>query len=73
MLTLLTTAARRWMEERRHRSQLRALLQKDDRLIEDAGLRRADVEEALNLPRWDRARDHAYSASARSLTLDGLR
>ena len=73
MLNLLTTTARRWMEERRHRSQLRALLQKDDRLIEDAGLRRADIEEALNLPRWDRARDHAYHASTRSLTLDGLR
>ncbi len=73
MLTLLTTAARRWMEEHRGRSQLRALLQKDDRLLEDAGLRRADVEEALNLPRSDNARDHAYRASARSLTLDGLR
>ncbi len=73
MLTLLITAVRRGMEESRRRSQLSELLEKDDRVLEDMGLRRTDVVEALGLPRWVNARDHAYRTSARSLALDRLR
>jgi uncharacterized protein YjiS (DUF1127 family) len=73
MLTILTRAALRWMEEHRRRAQLRALLEKDDRLLGDIGLTRADIEEALSRPMTESARDHAYRHSARSLALDGLR
>ena len=71
MLTLLITALRRLTAERRRRAQLRELLTKDDRILEDIGLRRADIDEALGLRYSDNARDYAYRMSARSLALDG--
>jgi uncharacterized protein YjiS (DUF1127 family) len=73
MLTLLITALRRLRAERRRRAQLRALLAKDDRILEDIGLRRVEIIEALGLRYSDNARDYAYRMSARSLALDGLR
>ena len=73
MLTLLFSAIRRLIQERRRRARLRSLLGKSDRILEDIGLRRAEVEEALGLPYAENARDHATLMSARSLALDGLR
>lgn len=73
MLTLLTTSALRWMEEHRRRAQLRGLLEKDDRVLEDIGLTRGDIEEALSRPMSESARDHAYRHAARTMALDGLR
>ena len=73
MLTMLTRSALRWMEEHRRRAQLRALLEKDDRILDDIGLTRADIVEALGQPLHVDARDHAYLHSARSLAFDRLR
>ncbi len=73
MITLLIAALRRRNAERRSRARLRALLIKDDRLLEDMGLRRADIAESLCLPLSLNARDHADRLSARSLALDQLR
>ncbi len=73
MLTLLFAAIQRLIQERRRRVRLRLLLEKSDRILEDIGLRRADVEEALGLPYAESAGDHAYLMSARSLALDGRR
>ena len=71
MLTLLITALRRLSGERLRRAQLRELLTKDDRILEDIGLRRVEIDEALGLRYSDNARDYAYRMSARSLALDG--
>lgn len=73
MLTILTRAALHWMEEHRRRAELRRLLERDDRILADIGLTRADIEEALSRPMRDSAREHAYRHSVRSLALDGLR
>lgn len=73
MLTILTRTALRWMEEHRRRAELRRLLEKDNRMLEDIGLTRGDIEDALSQPIQADARDHAYRHSARSLALDGLR
>ena len=73
MITLLIAALRRRNAERRRRARLRALLVKDDRLLEDMGLCRADISESLCLPLSLNARDHANRLSARSLALDRLR
>jgi uncharacterized protein YjiS (DUF1127 family) len=73
MLTMLTTAALRWMEEHRRRANLRALLEKDDRVLRDIGLTRGDIEETLTRPMSESARDHAYRQAARTMALDGLR
>ena len=73
MLTPLINAVQRWGHEHRQRSQLRALIEKDDRILEDLGLRRADAEEALGRPSLENAREHAYNLSRRSLALDRLR
>lgn len=73
MLTLLITAIHRLIQERRGRAILRKLLNdKSDRILEDIGLRRAEIEEALGLPYTQSARDHAYIMSEQSLTLDRL-
>ena len=73
MLTPLINAVRRWSQEHRSRSQLRALIEKDDRVLEDLGLRRGDVEEALGRSILENAREQATRLSTRSLALDGLR
>ena len=70
MLTLIANFLRNRLEEYRHRSQLRALLAKDDRLLRDAGLTRADIEVALSRPFGTAARCEAYRLSRQSLRLD---
>jgi uncharacterized protein YjiS (DUF1127 family) len=70
MLTLLITALRRLRAERRRRAQLRELLSNDDRILEDIGLRRVEIIEALGLPYSESAHGYAYRMSARSLALD---
>jgi len=73
MLNTLTNAALRWVEEHRRRALLRGLLNKNDRHLEDIGMRRVDIEAALGLPHSINARDHASRLSVRSLSFDGLR
>lgn len=70
MLTLIMNFLRARIQEHRHREQLRELLQKDDRLLQDAGLTRADIESALNKPMGLSARGEAYRLSRLSLALD---
>lgn len=73
MLSLLITALKRLNDRRRRHAQLRKLLEKDDRLLEDMGLRRVEILEALNMRDLDHPRDYAFQLSTRSLALDGLR
>ncbi|MEM6943368.1 MAG: hypothetical protein AAF565_06415 [Pseudomonadota bacterium] len=47
MLTLLVNWITQLIEERRQREILRGLLQKDDRLLDDIGINRQDVIDAL--------------------------
>jgi uncharacterized protein YjiS (DUF1127 family) len=71
MMTMLTRSGMEWMERQRKRAALRQLLAKDDRLLEDMGLRRAEIERALQLPLDADAMRHAREASQASLTIDG--
>jgi uncharacterized protein YjiS (DUF1127 family) len=50
MFTLLITAAKRLSRELRARRELRELLEKDDRILRDIGLNRAEVEWELMRP-----------------------
>jgi len=50
MLTLITAHALRWIEHRRQRATLHRLLQMNDHMLDDIGLRRAEIEEALSHP-----------------------
>lgn len=70
MLTLIINFLKNRLIEHRHRAALRALLEKDDRLLRDAGLTRADVESALSKPMGIGARHEAYRLSALSRKLD---
>ena len=70
MLTLIVNAVKEQIREQKDRAQLRGLLSKDDRLLRDAGLTRADIESALNKPLGLNARNEAYRLSALSLRLD---
>lgn len=70
MLTMLTAAGLRWMEQQRRRAALRNLLSYDDNLLEDMGYRRAEIERALRLPPETDALRHARAASTASLKLD---
>lgn len=70
MLTLIVNAVKEQIREQKERAQLRDLLDKDDRLLRDAGLTRADIESALNKPLGMNARKEAYRLSALSLRLD---
>lgn len=70
MLSYFKPLARRWMREARNRRELRSLLEKDDRILRDVGLTRADVESALSQPFGADARDEAYRLSRLSLRLD---
>jgi uncharacterized protein YjiS (DUF1127 family) len=73
MIAYLTELARRWSAERRRRAQLRALLDKDDRILADIGLTRTDIEHALAQPITTDSREHAYQFSAKTLAMEGLR
>lgn len=70
MLTKLTAEGLRWMEQQRKRAVLRRLLEYDDGLLEDMGLRRPEIERALQLPLDADAMEHARQASTASLKLD---
>lgn len=70
MLNALNSMIRAWLKELRNRRELNQLLQKDDRLLRDVGLTRADVEAALSKPISMDARDEAYRLSTLSLRLD---
>ncbi|MEM1160531.1 MAG: hypothetical protein AAGJ28_06325 [Pseudomonadota bacterium] len=59
--------------EFRNRLELNRLLEKDDRLLRDAGLTRTDIEAALGRPwRFD-ARDEAIRMSHMTLKMDRAR
>ena len=70
MLTLIINVLRNRLIEYRHRAALRALLEKDDRLLRDAGLTRPDIESALSKPYRISAWERAHCLSAHSLYLD---
>ena len=70
MLSLFKPLVRTWFKELRNRRQLRELLEKDDRLLQDAGLTRHDVEAALAKPMEFDARSEALRLSRISLQLD---
>jgi uncharacterized protein YjiS (DUF1127 family) len=73
MLDFLIDTARRLAKELRDRRQMRDLLEKDDRLLRDIGLTRADVESALAKPIGLGARHEAYRLSRMAFFLDGER
>ena len=50
MLSLLLTALKRLRDHRRRRAELLALLQKDDRVLRDIGLHRAEIAAAAGVP-----------------------
>ena len=63
---------RAFFVELRDRSQLRALLEKDDRTLRDIGLTREDVHIALAKPWRLKARDEALRLSRLSFSLDRI-
>lgn len=67
MLTLIANAFRRWLDDRRDRALLRRLLQKPDRELEDIGLTRGDIENALEQPYGVRIGEAARRGSRQSL------
>jgi uncharacterized protein YjiS (DUF1127 family) len=73
MLYFLINTARRLAEEFRNRRELRELLEKDDRILHDIGLTRADVESALSKPMGINARHEAIRLSRLTFYLDGER
>lgn len=70
MVTMLTSAGLRWMEHQRQSAALRRLLTHDDSILEDMGLRRAEIERALALPPGSDMLRRAREASEASLKLD---
>ena len=70
MFSFFKPLVRAWFKELRNRRQLRDLLEKDDRLLQDAGLTRHDVEAALSKPMEFDARSEAVRLSRISLQLD---
>jgi len=70
MVTMLTEAGLRWMEHKRQVAALRRLLQHEDNILEDIGLRRAEIERALALPQGSDMLRRARQASEASLRLD---
>lgn len=73
MLTLLITALKRARAAHRRRAELRELLKKDDRTLDDIGLSRADIVSALGLPPDQLLRTCVPHGLQRSLALDGSR
>ncbi|MEL7469839.1 MAG: DUF1127 domain-containing protein [Pseudomonadota bacterium] len=70
MLSYFKPIAKAWFKQLRNRSDLRELLEKDDRILRDVGLTRADVESALAKPMEFDARTEALRLSRISLQLD---
>ncbi|MEM0922332.1 MAG: hypothetical protein AAGF44_11000 [Pseudomonadota bacterium] len=70
MLTLITLHIAAWIKARRDRAALRNLLTKDDHVLDDMGLARFEVEEALGLPYRFNIAEAARNMSRRSLGLD---
>ena len=70
MLDFLVSAARHVRNELRARRELRQLLEQDDRILQDIGLTRADVQSALRKPIGVGARHEAFRLARHSLTLD---
>lgn len=73
MLDHLVDIARRLAKELRDRRELRDLLDRDERILRDIGLTRADVESALAKPLGLGARHEAYRLSRLAFYLDGER
>ena len=73
MLHLLIDTAKGLAKEMRSRRELRDLLEKDDRILQDIGLTRADIESALSKPRGINARHEAVRLSRIAFYLDGER
>ncbi len=69
MLTLIANRLARWIKDRRDRARLRRLLAHDDHLLDDIGLTRSDILDALGGSARD-VRDEAFRLSRRSLALD---
>ena len=70
MFDLIAHRLKAWYREFRDRQQLRDLLAKDDRVLEDIGLTRQDIEAALMKPFGVSGRNEAYRLSLLSLALD---
>ena len=70
MLDLLMATARHVRKELRARRELRQLLEQDDRILQDIGLTRTDVQSALSKPIGVGARHEAFRLARHSLTLD---
>ena len=73
MLDFLIATAKGMAKEFRNRRELRELLEKDDRILSDIGLTRADVESALSKPMGINARHEAFRLSRLAFYLDGER
>jgi uncharacterized protein YjiS (DUF1127 family) len=70
MLTILTRTALLWMEDQRRRAAVRNLLTRDDRTLEDIGLRRPELEHALGLPTGADIIGEARRRSRQAILLD---
>jgi uncharacterized protein YjiS (DUF1127 family) len=73
MLDFLFATAKALSKEFRNRRELRELLEKDDRILHDIGLTRADVESALTRHMGTNARHEAVRLSRIAFYLDGER
>lgn len=73
MLEYLAAIARSLARELKDRREMRALLEKDERMLRDIGLTRADIESALNKPLGIAARHEAHRLARIALTLDRAR
>jgi uncharacterized protein YjiS (DUF1127 family) len=73
MLDFLIGTAKALSKELRNRRELRELLEKDDRILQDIGLTRADLESALSKPMGINARHEAARLSRIAFYLDGER
>ena len=73
MLDFLIETARELSKELRDRRELRDLLEKDDRILRDIGLTRADVGSALAKPMGINARHEAARLPRVAFYLDGER
>jgi uncharacterized protein YjiS (DUF1127 family) len=73
MLDYFMDTARVLAKEFRSRRELRELLEKDDRILQDIGMTRADIESALRKPMGINARHEAARLSRLAFYLDGER